>query len=240
MTASDELVIVQRKNRVAGVEEFRVEDDFHAILAGVEQMALADLVEDRVVCVIHHVVGHNWRQRVSFQRKHASLQVDSVCRLEQIVQRGQLDLRRVLHVNRLLAELEEPLAHKGLDVLDGGFQLLDHRLATQRVHGVRLGGCGHDDEGDHVHLGIDRLEPVVESGQCLDEEVHPFVSILVSSCNEKIESVLQLEAELSVEVAADELVDLLLFLCMEVLELVHRLEFHHVQPVGQHAIRLPF
>lgn len=45
---------------------------------------------------------------------------------------------------------------------------------------------------------------------------------------------------MSIEVPADEFVDLRLCCSVEVLEFVHRLEFDDVQTVGEYSVRLAF
>ncbi|KAH3662104.1 hypothetical protein OGAPHI_006285 [Ogataea philodendri] len=240
VTPSHKLVIVQRQHRVTRVEKLWVENDLHLVLAGVEQLARTDLVQDRIVGIIHHVVGHNWRQRVSLQRKHPSFQVDSIGRTKKVIQRWQLDLSRVLGIIWLLTELKQPFAHETLHVLDGAFELLDDCLTTQSIDSVRLGGSWHNDESNHIHVRVDGLEFVVQPGKGFDEKVNTFVSVLISSRNEKIKGVFQLEIELSVEMATNKLVDFLLLLGMQVLELVNSLELDHVQSVRKNSIWLPF
>jgi len=45
---------------------------------------------------------------------------------------------------------------------------------------------------------------------------------------------------MSIEVSTDEFIDLRLCGCVEVLELMHCLEFDDVQPIGKYAIRFAF
>lgn len=52
MGSTNEIVIVERKNRVGRVKEFRMEDHFHAIGRVIEQLHSADLGQNRVRMII--------------------------------------------------------------------------------------------------------------------------------------------------------------------------------------------
>jgi len=79
---------------------------------------------------------------------------------------------------------------------------------------------------------------VVETSQTLDEHVNTLVAELVPTSGEEIESVVQVEVVVSVEVTANKVIDLLLGLRVQVLELVHGGEFLHIQTIGQHTVGL--
>jgi hypothetical protein len=72
--------------------------------------------------------------------------------------------------------------------------------------------------------------------QGLDEHINTFVPVLVSAGSEQVDGVLQVKVIVAVEVASDEVVNLLLGLDVQVLELVHRGELDHIQTVGQDPI----
>ena len=95
---------------------------------------------------------------------------------------------------------------------------------------------GHNDKRHHRRLGASLLQPVIETSQRLDKEVAPFISELVTASDEEIQRVVEVKVVVAVKVTADKLVDFLLFDLVQVLELVHRLEFDHVQPVRQYPV----
>ena len=78
MASAHKLLVVEAENRVVGVEEFGVEEDLDAITRTVEELDAADLVENRVVGIVSHVVGDDGRQRVSTEGKDATLEQDLV------------------------------------------------------------------------------------------------------------------------------------------------------------------
>lgn len=80
---------------------------------------------------------------------------------------------------------------------------------------------------------------MVQSRQGFDEHVHALVSIFVSPGGEEIESVLRVKVDVAVKMAADEIVNFLFRLLVEVLEFVNRRKLRNVQSVRYDAIRLP-
>lgn len=78
MATPDKLLVVQAKDRVVGIEELGMKDDLDAVRAAVEQLHAPDLVQDRVVRVVRHVVRRHGRQRVAAQREDAALEKDLV------------------------------------------------------------------------------------------------------------------------------------------------------------------
>jgi hypothetical protein len=79
---------------------------------------------------------------------------------------------------------------------------------------------------------------VVQSCERLDEHIHTLISELIASSGEEIQGVVGIKVVVAIEVASDKVVNLLLGLLMQILELVDRGEFRHVQAVGKHTIRL--
>ena len=73
MASTNKLLVVKTQNRVAAVQKVRMEYDFHAIVAVVEQFDTTNLVEDWVVGVVSHVMSDNWGKRISLQCKNATL-----------------------------------------------------------------------------------------------------------------------------------------------------------------------
>ena len=74
------------------------------------------------------------------------------------------------------------------------------------------------------------------TSQRLDEHVHTLVPELVSPSREQVDGVLEVKVVVSVEVSADEIVDLLLGLDVQVLELVHGRELLDVEAVRQDTV----
>lgn len=60
MATSDELFIVQSQNGIVGIQEVGVKDDFYTIGSRVEQLDTADLVQNRIVGIIGHIVSRDW------------------------------------------------------------------------------------------------------------------------------------------------------------------------------------
>ena len=74
----------------------------------------------------------------------------------------------------------------------------------------------------------------------LDEHVHTLVPELVSSSSEEVHGILKVEVVMTIKVASNEVVDLLLGLNVQVLELVHRRELLDVETVREDAIWFTF
>ena len=56
VTPSDEFFIVHAKNRVVRIEKIWMKNDLDAVICRIEEPHTPDLIEDRVVRVIRHVV----------------------------------------------------------------------------------------------------------------------------------------------------------------------------------------
>ena len=231
--AAHEVVVVHRQHRVGRAQELGVEDHLDAVARVVEELDAPQLVEDGVLRVVDHVVRHDGRQAVALHREEAAPQHDAVLAADDLAL-----VREAVVLLPAQGALEQALADAALDHVDRVAQALDHGLALERLdrHRVRLGR--HDDEGDDGHLGAGLLEAVVQPRERLDEHVDPLVPVLVPAGGEEVERVLGLEVDVAVEVAAHEVVDLLLLLLVQVLELVRRRELDDVETVGQHAVGL--
>lgn len=79
---------------------------------------------------------------------------------------------------------------------------------------------------------------MVKTGKRLNEHIHTLIPELVATGSEEVEGVFWLEVVVAIEVTADEVVDLLLGLLMEVLELVHGRKLGDVETVGEDTIGL--
>lgn len=73
---------------------------------------------------------------------------------------------------------------------------------------------------------------MIQSRQRLDEHVGAFVAELISAGNEEVQSLFEIEVEMTIEVTTNELVNLLFCHCVEILELMERREFLHIQSIG--------
>lgn len=158
--------------------------------------------------------------------------------------------------------LKQPLTDPVLDLGDSIPQLLRDGLTLESFDGVRVRRGGHDDECHHRRFGPRLLESEVETcddgsgrvlrshyfvmqvgwengrltGHALDEHIHSLVPVLVPSGGEEVKGVVEVEIVMAVEMTPDEVIDLVLGHCVEVLELVHGREFNDVQTVGKYAV----
>jgi len=80
---------------------------------------------------------------------------------------------------------------------------------------------------------------VVQPCERLDEHVDALVAIFVAASGEEVQGVGRIEVIMTVEVAADEVVYLLLGLLVKVLEFMGSCEFGDVHAVGENTIRWP-
>jgi hypothetical protein len=76
------------------------------------------------------------------------------------------------------------------------------------------------------------------TSQTLEEHVDTLVPVLVSSGSKHVHGVLHIKVVVTVKVTLDKLVDLGLGQGVEVLKLVHGLEFDHVETVGKNTVGL--
>jgi hypothetical protein len=190
MTAPDELLVIQPKNRVVGVQKLRVEDDLDAVLTPVEELAPPNLVQDGVVRVVGHVVSRDGRERVTTKGEDATLEEDLVFRREKLGGVGDFS---TVFSGVAGGALEEALSDAVLDLGDGVAELLSDGLTLERLNGVRVSRGGGDDERDDGLLRSRDLEAVVEAGEGLDEHVETFVAVLVTSSGEEVERVVEVE-----------------------------------------------
>lgn len=62
MASADKFFIVHPKDGVVRVQEIGVEDDLHAVCLRVEHLYSTNLVENRVIVVVGHIVSSDRRQ----------------------------------------------------------------------------------------------------------------------------------------------------------------------------------
>lgn len=89
MAAAHELLVVHTENGVIAVQEVRVENDFDAIMGMVEELNAPNLVQDRVVGVVSHIVsGHRW-ECVALQGEDAALKQNPVLIRKELLRGGE-------------------------------------------------------------------------------------------------------------------------------------------------------
>jgi len=74
MTTPNKLFIIQTKDRVIRIQEFRMENNFNPISRPVEQFNSSDLVQDGIVGVVGHVVRSDGGKGVSFKGEYSSFE----------------------------------------------------------------------------------------------------------------------------------------------------------------------
>lgn len=160
MTSSDKLLVVHTQDRVVRVQELGVEDDLDPVVLLVEQLGPPDLVQDRIVGIILHVVGRDRGQRVPLERKHSTLEQDLV-----LVRQQALGVRDLGSEFSIVSSgvLEQSVSDPVLDLLNCVLQLLDDGLTLKGLDRVRVGSSGHDDERDNGGLGTHLLQSVVQT-----------------------------------------------------------------------------
>lgn len=233
MRTAHELVVVERQDRVSGVQELGVKHDLNAVRGVVEQLHAADLVENRIFRIIRHVVRDDRRETMALHSEQPATEEDAILCRDEIFRVGHW-----VAIVPLQGALEDALADAALDDVDGVAEGFDDCLALEGFDGEGLGLRGHDDECHDCHFGTGGFEAVVQARERLDEHVASLIPVLVASRSEEIQRVIRVEVIVPIEMPSHEIMDLLLRLLMQVLELVHSAELGDVETVGQHAVRL--
>lgn len=78
MTPSHEFLIIETQDWIARIQEIRMEDNLDAVRGRVEHLHAADLPENRVTCVVRHVVRYNGREGVALQSENATFEENLV------------------------------------------------------------------------------------------------------------------------------------------------------------------
>ena len=129
-----------------------------------------------------------------------SLQLDHIVICDELLSTGQ-----DLSLATVLIELSPNL---GLDVGDGFLQGLGDGVTPQRLVVKARVLCGENDEGDDGDLTGTSLQVVVQSGEGLDEDISSLVTELVPPGSEEEQSLVQIEVDVTVEMAVDEIENL--------------------------------
>lgn len=159
MTTPNKLFIIQTQDGVVTVQEFGVEDNLDPVFGPVEQLYPPELVQNRVICVIRHIVRDDRRQRVSLQGEHPSLEQNPVLVGEQIF--------RIRNLCTVLARVstgvfKDSLADTIGHLLDTVLELGGDSLTFESFDSVRVGSGGHDDECDDGGLGAHLLQAMIQ------------------------------------------------------------------------------
>lgn len=234
MAAAYEVVIVEGQDRIGRIKELWVEDNLDAVGRVVEELNATDLVQDRILRVVEHVVRDNGRQTRSFHSKQAAPQQDAVLARDKL-----LFIGKRLAVVPFEGSFEKPATDTLLNHRSGVVEGLDDGLSPEGLDSQRRGLGGHNNKGDNSHFAASALESVVKACERLNEHVDTLISVFVSSCGEDVQRIVWVKVVMSVEVAANKVVNLLLRYLMQILELVHGGELGHVETVGQDTVGFP-
>lgn len=78
MTTPDKLLVVETQDRVVGVEELGMEDHLDSVGRPVEQLDSTNLVQDRIVRVVGHVVSRDGGKGVTSKGEDSSFEENLV------------------------------------------------------------------------------------------------------------------------------------------------------------------
>jgi len=156
VSTADKVVIIERQDRAGRVQELGMEDNLDAVAGMVEQLYSADLVQDRVVMVINHVVCDNWRQPVPLHGEQTPAQQHTILAREKF-----LIIRHGIALLPLQGPLEDATTDILLNCVHSIPKGLDDSLALQSLDRQRVCLSGHDDESNNGHLAVGGLEPVI-------------------------------------------------------------------------------
>lgn len=190
------------------------------------------------MAVVDHIMGHYWRQGITLECKHTSLEEDALGGRQQRVEVDDIVVLEGLALGQLAAAVHESITDLLLDISYGVLESFDDGLALEGLDGIRAGSGRHDDERDDGFVGARDLEAVVEPGQRLDEHVGTLVAELVAAADKEVQGVVEVPVKVAVKVPLDELADSGLVDGVQVLELVHGAELDDIEAVGHHAVGL--
>lgn len=163
MASSHKLLVIQSQDRIVTVQEVGVEDDLDSIVRVVEQLDASNLVQNRVISVIRHVVCNNGWQGVPFQGENAAFQQNHVFLRKKLVWgRDRLLFTKVAvgTGTKMFQEqadspmeassvVEQSCTNTVLDFCDRIAQLLGDCLTLECFDSVRMGRGWHNNKGDH-------------------------------------------------------------------------------------------
>jgi hypothetical protein len=230
VAAAHKLLVVHGEQRAGALQELWMKYDLDSVVSVVEQLTLSQGIKNGIDGIVNDIVSANGRQARSLNRRvHALFQLDNVLVTQDIVAGGYLALQ---------AQLIQSLAELVLEYVHGVAQLLRNGLALEGLDVEAARARGKDQESHHGHVRLHRLEAVIETRQGLDEHVHALVGELVATGREQVQSLVQVEVVVAVEVTANEVVDLLLVDGVQILELVQSAELLHAEAVRRDHVGL--
>ncbi len=74
MASTHKFFVVQCQDWIVAIQEVRVEDDLDAVMRVIEQLDASDLVKNRIVQVVSHIVRRDGWKTAAFESKSASLE----------------------------------------------------------------------------------------------------------------------------------------------------------------------
>lgn len=146
-----------------------MEDDLHTVMVRVEELHSADLTQDRIRLVVRHVVRYYRRQRVALKSEDAPFEEDEVFGCEEggevrervrritnslfLTLAIQLNIHKKNIISPIIPSslLEQPLPNARLHILHRIPQLLNYRLALQRLNRVAMRLRRHNNERNDRH-----------------------------------------------------------------------------------------
>lgn len=146
-------------------------------------------------------MGTNGRQTMSLNRRvDALLELNDILVVENGLTGRQLALETLLI---------DPLAELILQRLNSFAKLFRDSLTLERLDIEAGRPRGEDEKHDNGDIGSGALETMIETRHGLDEHVDALVGELVSAGREEVQRLVEVEVVVAVEVAANEVVDLL-------------------------------
>ena len=85
MAASNKVFIVQPEQRIVGAQKLGVKDDFDSIFRTIKQLDASDLIQDRIVGIIGHIMRDDGRKGISLQCKDTAFQGDHILVLNNLL-----------------------------------------------------------------------------------------------------------------------------------------------------------
>jgi hypothetical protein len=93
--------------------------------------------------------------------------------------------------------------------------------------------CGrrHNNECHDSDLTPRTLETVIQPGESLDKHIHALIPVFVPPRREEVQCIIQVKVIMSIKMSTDKIINDVLLDGMQVLKLVHSLEFNHVETI---------
>ncbi|MEY4670030.1 MAG: hypothetical protein RL518_2729, partial [Pseudomonadota bacterium] len=206
-----------------------MKDHLNGITRRVHEITVSEVAQDRILRIVPHIVGYDRGPLGCFACEHRALESNLDIVWEQL-----FEGRHATASGRVDEALREVL----LKVTAGCFEVLESEVVLQGCYVQALRGRSRDDESHNRGWFWHRFKPLVKLSEGLDEDIHPFVQVLVAPAREEIQGSVEIERVARKEVTHDELMNPFLVLEVEVLKLVQRRELVGIKPVRKHEVRL--